>query len=237
MSKSTKSYVTIESIMRPRHFFCTFFKSGVLRHRDKRWHPCSSFLKRLMDITLSTSLLFLVSPLLFAILILVRFRHGSPAVFRQVRPGIHGRPFVMYKYRTMTDQRDRNGNLLSDEERLTSLGVLLRRYSLDELPTLINVVKGEMSLVGPRPLLTCYLERYSREQMRRHDVKPGITGWAQVKGRNALSWEDKFKLDVWYVDNNSFRLDLKIICMTVFKVLKREGINHPGRATMEEFMG
>jgi sugar transferase EpsL len=137
----------------------------------------------------------------------------------------------------MTDQRDRNGNLLSDEERLTSLGVLLRRYSLDELPALINVVKGEMSLVGPRPLLTCYLERYSREQMRRHDVKPGITGWAQVKGRNALSWEDKFKLDVWYVDNNSFRLDLKIICMTVFKVLKREGINHPGRATMEEFMG
>jgi len=190
-----------------------------------------------MDITLSLSLLFFVSPLLFAILLLVRIRHGSPAVFRQVRPGIHGQPFVMYKFRTMTDQRDGNGNLLSDEQRLTSLGVFLRCYSLDELPELINVLKGEMSIVGPRPLLTRYLDRYSLEQMRRHDVKPGITGWAQVKGRNALSWEDKFRLDVWYVDNASFLLDLKIICMTVFKVLKREGITLPGQATMEEFMG
>ncbi len=137
----------------------------------------------------------------------------------------------------MTERRDKDGCLLPDSERLTALGMMLRTTSLDELPELLNVLKGEMSLVGPRPLLMQYLDRYSPEQMRRHEVKPGITGWAQVNGRNALTWEDKFKLDIWYVDHNSFRLDLKIISMTVLKVLKREGINHPGRATMEEFIG
>ena len=143
----------------------------------------------------------------------------------------------MYKFRTMTNGRDRAGNLLPDEERLTSFGEILRRYSLDELPEIINVLKGEMSFVGPRPLLMQYLDRYSPAQMRRHNTKPGITGWAQINGRNALEWKEKFRLDVWYVDNRSLWLDLKIVCMTVFKVLKREGITHPGRATMEEFMG
>jgi len=193
--------------------------------------------KRLVDLTLSVFLLLIFGPVMLLLALLVHMRLGLPVLYRQIRPGLHGKPFLMYKFRTMTNDRDHAGNLLPDEERLTSFGRILRRNSLDELPEIINVLRGEMCIVGPRPLLMRYLERYTHEQMRRHDVKPGITGWAQVNGRNALNWEDKFRHDLWYVDHSSFRLDLKIICMTVFKVLKREGINHPGGATMKEFMG
>ena len=162
---------------------------------------------------------------------------GPPVLFRQMRPGLHGRSFSLLKFRTMNDERDEKGELLPDEKRLTGLGRFLRSTSLDELPELFNVLKGEMSLVGPRPLLMQYLDRYTPEQARRHYVKPGITGWAQVNGRNAIAWEEKFKLDVWYVDNVSFWLDVKILAVTVWKILKREGIIQPGRATVEEFMG
>lgn len=162
---------------------------------------------------------------------------GRPILFKQLRSGLHGRPFYLYKFRTMTDARNAGGQLLPDEQRLTRLGRWLRATSLDELPELWNVLKGDMSLVGPRPLLMEYLERYTPEQARRHEVKPGITGWAQVNGRNALSWEEKFRLDVWYVDNWSLWLDLKILFMTVLKVLRREGISAEGYATMPEFMG
>jgi len=164
-------------------------------------------------------------------------RVGSPILFRQTRPGLNGNPFTLYKFRTMTDERDVDGNLLSDSERLTKIGRFLRSTSLDELPELFNVVKGDMSLVGPRPLLMQYLERYTPEQARRHEVKPGITGWAQINGRNAITWEEKFKLDVWYVDNQSLLLDLKILFLTIVSVLKREGINQLGHVTSEEFMG
>jgi len=160
---------------------------------------------------------------------------GTPVLFRQRRPGLHGKPFICYKFRTMTDSRDSDGSLLPDSERLTGFGRFLRKTSLDELPELFNVLKGDMSLVDPRPLLMQYLDRYTPEQARRHEVKPGITGWAQVNGRNALTWEEKFKLDVWYVNNRSLWLDLKIIAMTIWKILIREGINQPGQATMEEF--
>jgi sugar transferase EpsL len=167
--------------------------------------------------------------------LLILFSMGKPIFFRQLRPGLNGKPFEIYKFRTMTDRRDKNGALLPDSERLTGIGGFLRSSSLDELPELINVLKGDMSIVGPRPLLMQYLDRYTPEQARRHEVKPGITGWAQVNGRNAITWEDKFKLDVWYVDNQSLWLDLKIIGMTVLKVLRREGISQPGQATAEEF--
>jgi sugar transferase EpsL len=162
---------------------------------------------------------------------------GRPVLFRQQRAGLKGQPIVLLKFRTMTDTRDLEGRLLPDAARVTRFGHLLRSLSLDELPTLINVLRGEMSLVGPRPLLMQYMERYSPEQARRHEVKPGITGWAQVNGRNALSWEEKFRLDVWYVDHVSFWLDLKILCMTVWNVMKREGISAVGHATMPEFLG
>ncbi len=162
---------------------------------------------------------------------------GAPVLFRQTRPGLRGKPFIMYKFRTMTDERDPQGNLLPDEQRLTRLGRFLRSTSLDELPELINVLKGDMSLVGPRPLLMKYLDRYTPEQFRRHEVKPGITGWAQVNGRNALTWEEKFKLDVWYVDNWNLWLDFKILLMTLVKVFRREGIGHGSQATMPEFRG
>ena len=194
-------------------------------------------MKRILDLALSIPAFFLLSPLMLIIALFVRFKIGSPVLFRQVRPGLQGRPFVIYKFRTMTDARDENGNLLPDGERLTRLGRFLRKTSLDELPEFFNVIKGDMSIVGPRPLLMQYLDRYTPEQARRHEVKPGITGWAQVNGRNAITWEEKFKLDVWYVDNWSLWLDMKIILMTVRKILKREGINQPGQATMEEFMG
>ncbi len=164
-------------------------------------------------------------------------RIGSPIFFCQLRPGLHGRPFNIYKFRTMTDERDKDGKLLPDGDRLTRLGRFLRKSSLDELPELFNVIKGDISIVGPRPLLMQYLGRYTTEQARRHEVKPGITGWAQVNGRNAITWQHKFKLDVWYVDHLSFWLDLKIIALTTWNILRREGINQPGQATAEEFKG
>lgn len=169
--------------------------------------------------------------------ILVLFRHGLPVFFAQQRPGLHGKPFYIYKFRTMTNARDTNGQLLPDEQRLTRFGQFLRSTSLDELPELFNVLKGDMSLVGPRPLLMQYLERYTLEQARRHEVRPGITGWAQINGRNAITWEEKFKLDVWYVDNCSLWLDSKILALTIWKVLRREGISQQGQATMSEFLG
>ena len=181
--------------------------------------------------------LFLFSPILLILAIAIYTRMGGPIVFAQPRPGKNGRIFTFYKFRTMTDECDRYGNLLPDQQRLTTLGLLLRESSLDELPQLWNVLKGDMSFVGPRPLLVAYLDRYSPEQARRHDVKPGITGWAQINGRNALSWEEKFKLDVWYVDHRNLWLDLKIILLTIEKVLKQEGISQQGHATMEEFKG
>jgi sugar transferase EpsL len=193
--------------------------------------------KRIFDLLLAISGLILISPVILIVAVLVRLQHGSPILFSQVRPGYQGKLFTLRKFRTMTNARDEAGNLLPDDVRLTQLGRFLRASSLDELPELINVLKGEMSLVGPRPLLTQYLERYSPEQARRHDVLPGITGWAQIHGRNAITWEDKFRLDVWYVDHWSVWLDLKILWQTFAKVIHREGINQPGHATAEEFMG
>jgi lipopolysaccharide/colanic/teichoic acid biosynthesis glycosyltransferase len=193
--------------------------------------------KRLFDLVCSAVLLVILSPLLLLTAVLVRIFLGTPVLFRQQRPGWHGTPFNVIKFRTMSDATDSAGSLLPDSERLTRLGRILRATSLDEWPELVNILRGEMSLVGPRPLLMEYLERYSPEQMRRHDVLPGITGWAQVHGRNALAWDDKFRLDVWYVDHWSFWLDLKILFMTVWKAIKREGISQPGHATAEKFMG
>jgi len=193
--------------------------------------------KRLFDVLLCLPAFILLSPILLVAAFFVRWKLGSPVLFRQQRPGLNERPFNILKFRTMTDARGADGVLLPDAERLTPFGRFLRATSLDELPELFNVVKGDMSLVGPRPLLTQYLDRYTPEQARRHEVKPGITGWAQVNGRNAITWEEKFKLDVWYVDNWSLWLDIKIIAMTIWKILKREGISQPGQATMEEFKG
>ncbi len=193
--------------------------------------------KRLLDLALTFPALVLLSPILAFIALLVRLTLGAPVLFRQQRPGLHGKPFTLYKFRTMTDARDAQGNLLPDAERLTVFGRFLRSTSLDELPELWNVLRGDMSLVGPRPLLMQYLDRYTPEQARRHEVRPGITGWAQVNGRNAITWEQKFGLDVWYVDHVSLWLDLKIIALTVWKILKREGISQPGQATIEEFLG
>lgn len=193
--------------------------------------------KRTCDLIIAVFGMVLISPVLITAAVLVRLRLGSPVLFCQARPGLYGKPFDMYKLRTMTEGRSQDGSLLPDDVRLTSLGRFLRRTSIDELPELFNVIKGDMSIVGPRPLLMEYLERYTPEQARRHEVRPGITGWAQVNGRNAISWEEKFKLDAWYVDNWSLWLDIKIIAMTVWKILKREGISHPGQATMEEFKG
>ncbi len=193
--------------------------------------------KRLLDLLLTIPGLVLVSPVLLLIALMVRIIHGKPVLFRQLRPGYRGQPFYVYKFRTMTEDHDEVGNLLPDTHRLTALGRFLRTTSLDELPELFHVLAGKMSLVGPRPLLMQYLDRYTPEQARRHDVLPGITGWAQVNGRNAITWEDKFRFDVWYVDNWSVWLDIKILAVTLWKVLKREGISQPGRATADEFMG
>ncbi len=188
-----------------------------------------------MDLILAATAFLSLSPLLLCIAVGIRMRVGRPILFTQTRPGMGGRPFILYKFRTMIDARDADGILLPDADRLTPLGRFLRSTSLDELPELINIIKGDMSIVGPRPLLTQYLDRYTPEQARRHEVKPGLTGWAQINGRNAIGWEEKFKLDVWYVDNQSIWLDLKIIGMTVLKVFRREGISAEGEATMPEF--
>ncbi|MCE1253391.1 MAG: sugar transferase [Anaerolineae bacterium] len=193
--------------------------------------------KRLFDFCLALLALLVASPVFLILCLLLFLFQGRPIFFKQPRPGYKGKIFTIYKFRTMTLSRDNEGHLLSDAQRLSPLGRFLRAASLDELPELINVLTGEMSLVGPRPLLVAYLERYSPEQKRRHDVLPGLTGWAQINGRNALSWQDKFRLDVWYVDHWSFWLDIKIIFLTVWKVIKREGISQPGQATTEEFKG
>ncbi len=193
--------------------------------------------KRLFDLLLTLAGLVVLSPVFLLVGLAVLIFQGRPVFFRQQRPGYRGRIFTLYKFATMRDLRDPSGRLLPDAQRLTRLGRFLRASSLDELPELLNVLQGEMSLVGPRPLLVKYLPLYSPEQMRRHDVLPGITGWAQVNGRNALSWQDKFRLDVWYVDHWSFWLDLKILALTAWKVIKREGINQPGQATAVEFNG
>ncbi len=194
-------------------------------------------IKRCIDIVVAGLGLIVLSPVLAVIMVVIWIQMGRPIFFKQTRPGYKGKPFEMVKFRTMSNKRDHTGNLLPDEQRLTSLGKFLRKTSLDELPELFNVLKGDMSLVGPRPLLMQYLERYTPEQARRHEVKPGITGWAQVNGRNAISWEEKFALDVWYVDNQSLWLDIKILAITIWKVFRREGISAQGEATMPEFMG
>jgi len=194
-------------------------------------------IKRIIDIVGSSAGMVFLSPVFVVIAVLIRLKMGSPVLFCQTRPGLNGKPFTLYKFRTMKDEYDVNGNLLPDEKRLTPIGQFLRSTSLDELPELWNVLKGEMSLVGPRPLLMEYLELYTPEQARRHEVKPGITGWAQINGRNALNWEDKFKLDVWYVDHWGIGLDFKILWLTLVKVVKREGISADGHATMPEFKG
>jgi lipopolysaccharide/colanic/teichoic acid biosynthesis glycosyltransferase len=197
----------------------------------------NSVAKRAFDLLLAAAALIALSPLIALVALVVRIFLGSPVLFRQVRPGYKARPFTCLKFRTMTDKRDAQGQLLSDAERLTTLGRSLRSTSLDELPELINVIRGEMSLVGPRPLLMQYLDRYTPEQMRRHDVRPGMTGWAQINGRNTASWEQKFAYDVWYVENRSFWLDFRILTLTPWKALKREGISNAGHVTMPEFTG
>jgi sugar transferase EpsL len=193
--------------------------------------------KRLFDLLVTLVGMSVALPVMGGIALLLRIKEGRPLLFRQARPGLHGQIFTVYKFRTMRHALDAQGQLLPDSARLSRLGRILRASSLDELPELFNVLRGEMSLVGPRPLLVAYLDRYSPEQARRHNVLPGITGWAQINGRNTISWEDKFRLDVWYVDHWSLWLDVRILALTVWKVLKREGISQPGRATMDEFKG
>lgn len=194
-------------------------------------------MKLIFDFTSAFIALVILAPLLLVLFILVRIFLGKPAFFKQMRPGFKGKSFIFYKFRTMTNATDHHGNFLPDEARMHPFGAFLRKTSLDELPQLLNVIKGDISLVGPRPLLMEYLPLYNEEQMRRHDVKPGITGWAQVNGRNAISWDEKFKYDVWYVDNQSFWLDMKILLLTVKKVLIREGVNSQGVVTMRKFTG
>jgi lipopolysaccharide/colanic/teichoic acid biosynthesis glycosyltransferase len=194
-------------------------------------------MKRALDLTLAAGAMLVLSPVLAAVAIALRLSEGGPIFFRQERPGMHGRPFTMLKFRTMRDASGPDGQPLPDGERMNRLGRMLRATSIDELPALWNVLRGDMSLVGPRPLLMGYLPLYTEAQRRRHDVRPGITGWAQVNGRNALSWERRFRLDLWYVENRSFLLDLRILMLTVVKVFRREGIAQPGHATMEPFRG
>lgn len=194
-------------------------------------------MKRIFDFSLALFALLTLAPVIAVLVLLIRIRLGAPIFFIQKRPGKHGQAFLMIKFRTMTDARDESGNLLPDAQRLTGFGRFLRASSLDELPELINVLKGEMSLVGPRPLLMEYLPLYSTKQARRHEVRPGITGWAQINGRNAISWEDKFNLDVWYVDHQSILLDIRILWLTVQRVIQRSDINQEGHATMQKFTG
>lgn len=194
-------------------------------------------LKRIFDFSSATTGLLLVSPIIISTALVVKKKLGSPVIFKQTRPGQYGEPFNLYKFRTMTDEKDENGEFLPDSVRLTNTGKILRKLSVDELPQLINVIKGDMSLVGPRPLLMEYVELYDDRQSKRLDVKPGITGWAQVNGRNAINWEEKFELDVWYVENQSFFLDLKILYLTFKKVLVSEGISQEGESTVQYFKG
>ena len=196
-----------------------------------------NYLKRVLDIICSLGFILCFWWLYIVVAVLLKRKLGSPVIFKQQRPGLNGKIFTMYKFRSMTDAKDKNGNLLSDAERLPGFGQLLRATSLDEIPEFINVLKGEMSLIGPRPLLVEYLERYSDEQKRRHNVRPGITGWAQVNGRNTISWEEKFRYDVEYVDNLTFFLDVKIVFLTIKKIVVKEGISQEGNATMEKFTG
>jgi sugar transferase EpsL len=200
-------------------------------------HLYSRFGKRGLDIAVALLALIVFAPALMIVAGLVAMRTGRPVFFRQERPGLYGRPFHLVKFRTMTDARDADGHLRPDAERMTRLGRFLRRTSLDELPELLNVLRGEMSLVGPRPLLMRYVDRYSPRQARRHEVRPGLTGWAQVNGRNAVDWQCRFDLDVWYVDNLSLWLDVRILARTVYGVLRGDGVNEPGGATMTEFVG
>jgi lipopolysaccharide/colanic/teichoic acid biosynthesis glycosyltransferase len=195
------------------------------------------FIKRIFEFTIALLALLILLPIFLTISILVLLKMGTPIFFIQSRPGLNGKTFKMYKFRTMTNKCDKNGNLLEDKDRLSNFGSFLRSTSLDELPALWNVLCGNMSLVGPRPLLIEYLPLYSKNQARRHEVRPGITGWAQVNGRNAISWNEKFELDTWYVENQSFALDMKIILLTLKKVIKRDGISHNNHVTMEKFKG
>jgi sugar transferase EpsL len=197
----------------------------------------SGIVKRILDLTVSSFLLVVLSLILGLIALAVLLTSGRPVLFRQARPGLHAKPFVLLKFRTMTSGRNANGEFLPDADRITRLGSFLRRSSLDELPELWNVLKGQMSLVGPRPLLMQYMDRYTPQQARRHDAKPGLTGWAQVNGRNALTWPEKFSLDLWYVDNWSVRLDAWILVRTLWQVLKQEDFSQTGHATMPEFLG
>lgn len=200
-------------------------------------HNKTLLLKRLFDLVFSIAGIVILSPLMLIIALAIKIRIGSPIVYSQLRPGFKGKIFKIYKYRTMTNDRDENGKLLSSKSRLTSFGSILRKTSLDELPELWNVIKGDMSLVGPRPLRIEYIEHYTKEQMKRHDVLPGVTGWAQINGRNNLDWEDKFRLDVWYVENATFMLDIKILFMTINKVLQRKDINDTDDTLVKPFMG
>ena len=197
----------------------------------------TKMLKRLSDIVLSAFILIITFPLIIAVACIIYLKMGCPVLFKQQRPGLNGKPFTFCKFRTMTRETDINGIVLPDRDRLTKLGKFIRKTSIDELPSLWNVFKGDMSLVGPRPLLMEYLDRYTMEQYRRHNVKPGITGWAQVNGRNTISWEKKFNLDVWYVDNQSHWLDMKILIITIWEVVKTEGISSTGHVTMDKFQG
>lgn len=194
-------------------------------------------MKRFLDLIISIPAYFALSPLICYIGLFIRLMMGKGIFFKQIRPGLHSQPFAIYKFRTMKKVFDKNGNLLPDADRITRFGMFLRSTSLDELPAILNVIRGDMSIVGPRPLLTQYLDLYTPEQYRRHEVKPGITGWAQINGRNAITWEQKFEYDVWYVDNQSIRLDFKILGLTIGKILKREGISQPGHVTAEAFKG
>ena len=194
-------------------------------------------LKRLFDIAVSATGLIISAPITLTTAVVISKKLGKPVLFRQVRPGQDGKPFEIYKFRTMSDERDENGELLPDDQRMTPVGTFIRKSSIDELPQLINVLKGDISLVGPRPLLMEYLPLYNDEQKKRHNVKPGITGWAQVNGRNAISWDEKFKLDVWYAENQSFKLDMYIIYKTIINILQRKDINAPNHVTAEKFKG
>lgn len=194
-------------------------------------------IKRLFDIAVSTTGLIISAPITLTAAAVIAKKLGKPVLFKQTRPGQYGEPFKIYKFRTMSDERDENGELLPDEQRMTPVGTFIRKSSIDELPQLINVLKGDISLVGPRPLLMEYLPLYNEEQKKRHNVKPGITGWAQVNGRNAITWDEKFKLDVWYAENQSFKLDMYIIYKTVINILQRKDINAPNHVTAEKFKG